>query len=242
MPRGQADFGMYAPKTTVAAISDIGELAVRLGSIDTYDRRGNVIFLDDFEENINKWSQVVDGIGGSIALSTDTAKNGAKSAKFVTGNVAGNECQLFRYVHYPTLSKMGIEVSTTFTLNLDYVGLYIFQDDGVDTAVAGLRYYPTLKSLKYLDSVGGWQVLDDDLTFFRSIHCFCSLKLVADFEKNTYWRARAGNQEYVFSAPIQLLGLSFFGRGLGAYLVSATNANVNVTNYWDDFIMTQNEP
>ncbi|GAH95398.1 unnamed protein product, partial [marine sediment metagenome] len=40
--RGQPDYAALAPKEIAASISDMGEVAARLGSIVTYDKRGDV--------------------------------------------------------------------------------------------------------------------------------------------------------------------------------------------------------
>ena len=242
MTRGQIDYGMYAPAASIARMSDMGELAVRLGSIVSVDRRGDVLLLDNFEDNVNKWFWHIDGAGGSIALSNDTAKNGAKCLKSVTGNVIGNENQMARYLHYPALSRVGIEASVTFHVDIDYITLALLADDGASYALAQIRYYPNTTTLKYYDSAGVWQTLDTALRFFWSTYCFCTFKLVVDFELDTYWRVVAGNKEYEFSAPVRVLAPSLLGRTLGGYLMVATNANANTTNYFDDFILTQNEP
>ena len=59
MPRGQADFGQYAVKEVSASISDMGEVAARLGSIDIYDKRGDVVFFDNFEGAFLRWNRSV---------------------------------------------------------------------------------------------------------------------------------------------------------------------------------------
>jgi len=52
---GTPDWGVTAGARTVYQMTDLGELAVRLGSIVTHDRRGDVIFLEDFEEGMGRW-------------------------------------------------------------------------------------------------------------------------------------------------------------------------------------------
>ena len=55
MAHGARDFGIYAPKETIVTIEDLGELAVRLGSPVNYDRKGDVVWVDGFEDGIDKW-------------------------------------------------------------------------------------------------------------------------------------------------------------------------------------------
>ncbi|KKK91844.1 hypothetical protein LCGC14_2708890, partial [marine sediment metagenome] len=86
---------------------NIAELAARLGGIVSFYRRGDVLWLDDFEGTIGKWA--VSGTGASASLSTDDARNGAKSGKLTLG--AGKEIFINRVMGYPVISNMGFEMS-----------------------------------------------------------------------------------------------------------------------------------
>ena len=66
MGHGYPDYGTQGPVSTVHSIQDLGELAVRLGSIVTFDRRGNVLWLDGFDSGIGAWSK-----GGNVNYSVD---------------------------------------------------------------------------------------------------------------------------------------------------------------------------
>ncbi|GAI49683.1 unnamed protein product, partial [marine sediment metagenome] len=63
MSRGQPDYGSSAVKEVAGTLADMGELAARLSSIVEYDRRGDVVYLDDFEEPVLKWSPLAAGAG-----------------------------------------------------------------------------------------------------------------------------------------------------------------------------------
>ncbi|GAG01299.1 unnamed protein product, partial [marine sediment metagenome] len=58
----------WLPGSTRFPLSDIGELAVRLGSLCSYDRRGEVIFIDDFGHGVNGYVLSHVGTGGKILV------------------------------------------------------------------------------------------------------------------------------------------------------------------------------
>lgn len=61
MPRGMPDWGEYSPQEVVSKLLDNAELAARLGSPVLFDRRGTVIFMDDFNCGVNHWDTVTKG-------------------------------------------------------------------------------------------------------------------------------------------------------------------------------------
>ncbi|GAH83946.1 unnamed protein product, partial [marine sediment metagenome] len=88
MPRGQPDFGMYASASTIGSVSDLAELAVRLGSINIFDRRGKVIDFDDFEDVRKGWEFEL--LGGATAVRASTApKSGSQHWILTTGGAGG---------------------------------------------------------------------------------------------------------------------------------------------------------
>ncbi len=95
----------------------LSETASRLGSIDTFDRRGQVLWMDDFEGGISKWTLSGDA-GYTIAASTDYAESGLVSCKMVTNAVLNNYAQIARMMPIPSLSKIGCEFSFIANNNL----------------------------------------------------------------------------------------------------------------------------
>jgi len=242
MPRGQRDFGGTSPTTTIAGVSDMGELAVRLGSPVTFDRRGDVILLDDFEDNINKWVQTHVGVGGAIALSNDTCKNGARSCKFTTGNVIGNACSIERYMSYPVSGRFGFEISFTYESNFSQWEWLLQLNDGAFYHLAEITYVDATGTLYYRDSTPADVAIVAGLSLYEVDELFHTIKLVVDFDNDKYIRLILNNTEYDLSAysfekKADATNQRLFTR-VRAYTATAAN---NVM-YLDDAIWTQNEP
>jgi len=242
MAHGYPDYGIYTAKKTVYSLQDMAELAARLGSIVTFDRRGDVIWLDDFEDNINKWGQEPSGVGAAIALSTDAARNGGYSCKLTTGNVAGEYARIIHSGPYPILSKIGFEISFTLDTNTMRFRIGLSLYDGTYHSRASVQYNMPFARVEYVDENGVWQVLDT-ITPLRSGHTlFHTIKLVVDFVNYKYERLLLDSLSYDLT-PYSLYRIG--DTSSPVLLVDAihyTNVDANISNYVDDAIITQNEP
>ena len=72
------------------------ELAARLGSPDTFDRRGDVLWMDDFESGL-KWRTSLLGTGSLIDLTATMAASGGKCCRLVTGSANNDYAYLLRH-------------------------------------------------------------------------------------------------------------------------------------------------
>lgn len=242
MPHGQPDFGAQAVKETVSSLADMGELAARLGSIVTFDRRGDVVWYDDFEGHISKWKSNVSGTDAAATISAEAARNGDFSAKLTTGDVIDKYAEIWHFLPYPIVSKVGFEFS--FTLNDNLSELQALQNlyDGSHHHKAGLRYLPATNKLQYFSKTEGWQDLATDLDLYSASYIFHTSKLVIDLSTRKYVRAIFDNVEYDLST----LSYYYVGQITTPYwrqFISAiTGVNSNQSIFIDDAIVTQNEP
>ncbi|GAH53184.1 unnamed protein product, partial [marine sediment metagenome] len=182
MAHGQPDFGIYAAKKTVSGLADLGELAARLGSIVTFDRRGDIVWFDDFEGEVDKWYQEPSGTDAAIVVSPDAARNGSFSAKLTTGDEVNDFATIIHYLPYPVTSRVGFEIS--FNVENDLSELIFSQRlyDGSYEHYARLRYLPATDVLQYLDSEAEWQDLVTGLVLWAATYAFHTVKLVIDLD------------------------------------------------------------
>jgi len=242
MAHGYPDWGIFTSKKTVYALQDMAELAARLGSIITFDRRGDLLWYDDFEENINKWNLTFSGVGANIALSTDTARNGGSSAILTTGDAIGDYAYMDRFIPYPVLSSIGFELSFTTNDNLDFIEFTLAFYDGSFLYIARVRYYPATDKFQYVDSTGTYQDLISDFPLRADVHLFHTMKLTIDMKEGKY-------RYFIINATTKSLegvDLWKFSSNIEPHLMvrvysrSAVAGNQSI--YVDDAIITQNEP
>lgn len=249
MPHGGPDWGTLGPISTIYTIEDMAELAVRLGSIVTFDRRGNVVWLDDFEGGINCWRAGYQGTGAGVASSAESVRNGAFSAKLTPGNAEDDYAWAGHYCPYPVVSKVGFEISfaldddtplldpelkaTSFTHTLR---------DGSYYHYAELQYLSADRKLQYRDENLAWQDLATNLLLHTYKTLFHTVKLVIDLSTQKYVRAILDNVEYDMSTLSYYYtsgtSAAYWWQGVRAIARKTTNPSV----YVDDAILTQNEP
>lgn len=251
MVHGQPDYGAYAAKQTVGSMADNAELAARLGSIVTFDRKGDVIWLDDFESNIDKWETTVIGAGGGISLSAEQARSGALSCKMITGNLANNYAEIEKRLPYPTLSKHGFEISFRSFVDREFQWeMYVYKGlvgGWMSNTVAALqmRYdYPNanLEINTGTILVPVWTVIDTPFTLFTGETLFHTFKMVADLDTEMAVRAVIDYKEYDLSAYPMLSMASITPMHLRVLFRVTTRVNFVRATYADDAIITQNEP
>jgi len=242
MPRGQPDYGQYQQKVVGGTLSDMADLAVRLGSIVEYDRRGDIVFLDDFEELILKWATPVIG-AGYVRLDSTTAKSGSQSVKLYTdvGGVA-TAAMVKRFVVLGVM-RVGIEISfSDLTDDADFI-FHTTYWDGTTAWRSRLWWDYSARTFYIFDEIRDyWVAVVNYGSLRRGEYVFYPIKLVLDFVNHRYVRVMLAGTEYDLSAytiqPIASAG--------GIYLLTAftiiNTAAVNNQCWVDDFILTMNEP
>jgi len=242
MAHGYPDWGLYTPKKTTYLLPDLAELAVRLGSIVTFDRRGDVIFLDDFEKGIQKWVFAGSGTGAGAVNSTESARNGEFSVKLTTGDAAGDYARLTRYSFPPVLSKIGFEISFTSDANVRHHQWGIGYYDGTNVHEGHIRFDVQNSNLQYYGDDAAWHIFATDIRVYGVTYLFHTIKLVIDIENDRYTRFLFDEKSYDLSAYALNVAGSVLLPCLGMYIEITTNIAANLSIYVDDAIITQNEP
>ena len=242
MTHGGPDYGGNAAKATIHGLQDMAELAARLGSIDTFDRRGDIIFLDDFSGGDIHWVKAGGGAGYSHTLSAEHGRSGPFALDMIPGPANNRSVYAKLTLALPVLGKLGFE--SAFITN-GYVKDYDFEIDtydGVNVYYAAVRYSLTDKALYYYDSAGDWVQFASDIDLYSSVYAFHVIKLVADLATGKYVRCILDSGEYDLSA----IEMQYFADTTEPQLqVFATFRNSGAYApeiYFTDVIVTQNEP
>lgn len=242
MVRGQPDFGALAAKDVTASISDMGEVSARLGSIVTYDKRGDVVDFDNFEEPILKWAKIE--TGGAVYLHSVDVKSGSQSCALSTNANIGDSVFIYKYLSLLISRQLGFELAMGGDLSgLFYLNVYYY--NGTDL------YSPKVKI--DLDE-GKLYVYDGDLEDYTlvselgGIFCgigdnlFHNLKVVCDFETGKYIRIMFTNQEWDISS-ITIFNSTDASAAHAELEIGRenTDAEAKITSI-EDVIWTQAEP
>ncbi len=242
MPHGHADFGLDTAKETIHAVTDLGELAARLRSINTYDRRGDVVWFDDFESSLNKWMDRSGDLGHAIAISNAHARNGAFSCIVTCGSNGNFEGILSTSKPPPVRSKIGVEVHfrppVLFFTSLTVRALVTHADRRWD---ARIRYVHATGTLQYWDGAA-YQDIEAGVVARVGTLVFNPLKFVIDLDNDTYTRLMFALRNWDLSNYAVLAAAGAPATEIRIDITIVGAAGQNPATYTDDFILTQNEP
>jgi hypothetical protein len=206
------------------------------------DRRGNLIWYDDFEAAAAPKWQYVMAAGGSVALSTDRAWMGNQSMKCVTDVDAGDYAYIAKKFCLPIERTIGAEVMFYLGGGKPIVILRIYANTGSIFAVVQVKYDHNTGKLYYSDSTGADVELPrtDNITLLGEYWLY--IKLVADWDKLEYVRLMFGSTTYDLSGIAMQSAASAVEKNLFVYVRNNAATAEAATVYFDNFILTQNEP
>lgn len=247
-PTGQVPVG------PIYTLADVGESAARLGSIMTYDRRGNVIILDDFEEPQLRWNKAFVPpfwLGAEAILDNTNAKSGSQAIKLHTPAVAGAIMYIEKHAMVTVSKRLGVEISfSDYTVTgispfpihcrLKIVLTYF---DGTNAFSSTLFITPVLGELHIEDDEGVAEILIAKLKQLPDTpNLFFTIKLVIDAETGKYTRLLFSQNEYDLSQ----YGLYVYADARAPFIQTRLvleNVGATANDIWlDDYIFTQNEP
>lgn len=246
MPHGAPDWWTYRTTSKSYNLKDMAELAARLGSIHTFDRRGDVIWFETFTHGLQRWSLNIGGAGASVVISPVSFLSDGVST-LVTCRSNGNFTNgIQNWLPFTPHGDVGVEAA--FTLDSQHTAfvLTLYTYDGADRTVAAIRYAPGTDTLDYLvdpTAPGTWTSLAPTQVITPANRLFSHMKLVTDPANNLYVRAILNHVEYpltnipVFTAADVIttarlyVDLSYVGANL-----------LNPTGYIDNVIVTEDEP
>jgi len=242
MSHGTPDWGRTSGLKTTYPMTDLGELAARLGSPITFDRRGDVVFFDSFEDGLSQWAPTHDTHGTTVTPSGQYSRTGGFSVEVALAGNANAYASLPRRQPTPVAGKLGVEYSAT-ALSLAgklLIELYVY--DGSVAHEFSLNYDSDADALSIRTPAGAYTTIATGVNLYSTPGLFHTLKLVVDIENDAYVRAIVDSTTYDLSA---------YGPRLDAnsttphtYLAVWVYNDVAVahTVWLDDLIFTQNEP
>jgi hypothetical protein len=242
MAHGTPDWGITSAGVTVHRVEDLGEAVVRLGSPVSHDRRGDVIWWDDFECSLNKWQTQLDGTGAAAVVSTTRARNGENSVQLTAGSTAGRESTILRSLPFPVLSGLGFEVHVSLDGNYEQVIVHLLIDDGAEETIYEVRWTQTGGVLAYLNAAGTFTDFASGVSLSNAASHFHALKLVVDAQDQEYARFILNSTVYALAGIGARVFAAVANPGMQIAVQTFGDAGVNGIVYADDAIVTINEP
>jgi hypothetical protein len=241
MPHGLPDWWGAAPKSTTYGLQDMAELAARLGSPVTFDRRGDVVFLTSFENGLAGWSVSGTGTGAYAIPCTTPVRTKGTAIKIATGNLASDEGAIVREVPFPTLGKIGLEASFVVYPGIRYAGIEMLFYTGTHLTQFVCLYKHTTGEL-YIYTDAGWIRIGTPGIVFENYTHFNTMKLVGDILLGRYERLLWNQHTYILTSygPNVTSEPSIRRLAVGIYDIAHVDGSPYIKVC--DVILTQNEP
>ena len=242
MAHGTPDWGLVGPKNITYGLDDLGEHAVRLGSPDLWDRRGDVVYVSYFREGLGSMLYGAFGAGGRVDLVVGYSRQGAYCLRLRAGSDAGREATVQLVLPLQDPSAVGLEFSFSVDDWTSEVRDEISWWDGARGHTASVAYDHPGQRLMYYTAGAVWDELQAGVLLYPFPRCQHTMKLVVDMGAGDYVRFLVDDQAYdmrgweVHSAPMAMAGYWQFA--VRHYAVAGHNPDC----YVDSVIVTQNEP
>lgn len=234
----------YTSKWKTSQITDVvdpGEAAARLSSIDTFQREGNVLWLDDFEAATIGWAAVAEDASGEVVLVTTYHRSGSQCVKIYPGTVVDKEAVIQNLLPVRSAGKMGYEIAFAGGILCKYVDFVMALYDGTNLNNATIRFDIVNNRLDYLNAAGGYTNIATTLNLVTTARAFHIIKFVVDFTNNTYDRVYLNQNEYdLAGAGVHIAANAAWGHLFVGVTVESANA-LNAAVFADNFILTENE-
>jgi len=198
------DWSKYLPLSKRYSLQDLGELAARIGSPITYDRRGEVLWYDQMQEGSSLWQEQAEGIGSGVKVVGTNAYWPGFALELTAGSDGQMLAAIYRYSAPSSLSKWGFEVAWWISTPFTRLDLNLNRHDGVNFQQSGLRVLGSTPKLQYKNSLGSYTDLVALAAQNSPNPTYHNLKFVADMAESEYVRVLLDENEY------DLSGVSFY--------------------------------
>ena len=218
------------------------ELAVRLGSLSRYDRLGDVLSYENFSDGISKGEAETDGTGAAVEWVANRAATGGFACKVTAGSDDSRYAGIKFRVPAPFSVVHGVEMAWTLHADMDYgiiqAGIYT----GAYKISFGIKLDTTTLHNYYLNSVGGWSIVQPIAAALYNDRYFVCSKLTFDASTQKYSRLIsppgsydiAGHGCLIIPDAVTRPHMSIWGR-------IYSDAGKNAYSYIDNMILTTND-
>ncbi len=242
MASGHPDWGQAQSTGLIATVSDLGELAARLGSPDTYIRTGNVLYYTDWRDSLGGWSVSLVGTGALGRVLALNPFRGDTTLNLVCGSGAGGQVSVAKSFVPAHIGRVGLECMFALNDGVTLFTLTLIDFGGVSSNAYRIRYNSETQVLAYQSSDGTYVTIASDLNLRVGLSIYHLLKLVIDLSTSKYVRAILDHVTYSLTSIAPFPALSATSPSVEARLIVESTATANDQVNVDCVIFTINEP
>jgi len=177
---------------------DNNELAARTGALSLFDRRGDTLFYDNFENGLGRWRLWTASGAGSVVCTTSRCFTGSTCVKCTTPASVVNVGITKSFLNgYST--KLGLECMVLVGDEAVEFSIAVYGYKGTEFFMGEVLYDTGDDKLYYTDSGNNYVELADDIYTSLLNECWIPIKLAIDYGTNKYLRVICGDNEYDLS-------------------------------------------
>ncbi len=181
MPHGTPDWGLVGPISVLYGLDDLGEQAVRLGAVSSWDRIGHVVFQDNFSEGVGAWYSIVSSADGTICPFTENALSSPFCIRMVNGSGGATYARMNHYLGYGYRGRCGLECNIAFGPDIEYIKFGFFSSLPTGRQLFYVRFTPATGLLEHGMDPAPWTAFDNVGILGGNIWEWRNVKLVVDF-------------------------------------------------------------
>lgn len=211
-----------------------------------YDRRGTLIYWDDFESpSARYYPEIKAASGGTVARSITNPKFGDFCLELTTGATIDDWVRGYYTVNDFHVGKIGAQFSfaTQATDAIAHLSMQYY--DGAKVWTAALDYNLSTDLLRYYGDDGAYHNIGT-IPYYKGVAGelipYSTIKLVADFDTKKYTRSLFFGEEDDISAHGIKSDAMVVDPGIIITFQLETFANTAYTVHIDDFRLTEDEP
>ena len=219
----------------------LAELAARLGSPVSWDRRGQVVQMLDFSEGL---SQVVIGDFGAGAegvLYPGVFQTGGYSLALTTGTNAAGYAQVSSYFVYSPADLLGFEVSLSSASRPQEIILSLYIYDGTYLHEPAFRFKLSVLKLQFQNPTPAW-ISIVDASPPNLVNFFFTVKFVVKLSTQRYVRLLYAGVETDMSSYSYPVSASAVAPYCYVRVKAVNSTAATHTVYLDRIVVTTNEP
>ena len=241
MAHGAPDDSNVVKQGDTHRVDDMAELAVRLGSVLTFRRDGEVQTIEDFSGGLGAWYTIATGASGTFYLANDTFLSSGVSLQLAQDAADEEYCNLYKINPVFVTGKVGFHGNIAVRKKPKYVTWSFWLYDIAGGASFEFRYSFDDAAIAYLDSEGEYIPIADNVVLYPHLHLFHSYKLVVDLEQRAYVRLYLNEDEYPLVGISGHLEAATDYTYLLAILSVESSPARDVEVYVDNLVITRNE-
>jgi len=189
----------WMPGSSRYVLEDMGELAVRLGSPSRFDRRGEIIWMDDFKSGTAGWWTYGSGTGYEVYVDNQITLQSPFCVVLTAGSDASQYAEIRKFFSAEVVGRAGIEFAVAFDTEFDFLYIELWEGDGNTHVKGKLAIYDTGGVINVYDADDVSHEIGSGFSYGEPTQQYHLIKLVVDFYTGMYVRLVIDQNSYDLS-------------------------------------------